>query len=83
VLALAFPLHPPGKPEKSRAAELLGVDVPLLVVQGEADAFGRPAEVEAALTGHAGVVRAVPGDHALRKDAAAVGAAVVDWLTAF
>jgi predicted alpha/beta-hydrolase family hydrolase len=83
VLALAFPLHPPGKPEKSRAAELLGVDVPLLVVQGETDAFGRPPEVEAALAGHAGVVRTVPGDHALKKDAAAVGAAVVDWLTAF
>ncbi|HEV7870108.1 MAG TPA: alpha/beta family hydrolase, partial [Modestobacter sp.] len=80
VLALAFPLHPPGKPEKSRAAELLAVDVPLLVVQGETDAFGRPTEVEAALAGHAGVVHAVPGDHALKKDPAAVAAAVLDWL---
>jgi len=80
VLALAFPLHPPRTPEKSRAAELLAVDVPLLVVQGETDAFGRPAEVEAALAGHAGVVHAVPGDHALRKDPAAVATAVVSWL---
>jgi predicted alpha/beta-hydrolase family hydrolase len=80
VLALAFPLHPPGKPERSRAAELLGVGVPLVVVQGETDAFGRPAEVETALAGHAGVVRAVPGDHALRKNPAAVAAAVVNWL---
>jgi predicted alpha/beta-hydrolase family hydrolase len=80
VLALAFPLHPPGKPEKSRAAELLGVDVPLLVVQGQTDAFGGPAEVGAALAGHAGLVCAVPGDHALKKDAAAVAAAVVGWL---
>jgi predicted alpha/beta-hydrolase family hydrolase len=83
VVTLAFPLHPPGKPEKSRAAELRGVDVPLLVVQGETDAFGRPPEVEAALAGHAGVVRAVAGDHALKKDVAAVAAAVVDWLNAF
>ena len=80
VLALAFPLHPPGRPEKSRAAELLAVDVPLLVVQGETDAFGGPAEVEAALAGHAGVVHAVPGDHALRKDPAAVATAAVTWL---
>lgn len=34
VLALSFPLHPPGKPEKSRAGELLGAGVPTLVVQG-------------------------------------------------
>ncbi|WP_138732404.1 alpha/beta hydrolase family protein [Modestobacter excelsi] len=80
VLALAFPLHPPGRPEKSRAAELRGVAVPLVVVQGGTDAFGRPAEVEAALTGHDGTVRAVPGDHALSKDPAAVAAAAVSWL---
>ena len=80
VLGLAFPLHPPGRPEKSRAAELRGVDVPLLVVQGRTDAFGGPAEVEAALAGHPGTVRAVPGDHALAKDPGAVAAAVVDWL---
>lgn len=46
VLALAFPLHPPGKPEKSRAAELTdaaGV-LPLLGVQGGRDTFGHPAE---------------------------------------
>ncbi|WP_190138968.1 alpha/beta hydrolase family protein [Streptomyces longispororuber] len=44
VLALSFPLHPPGKPEKSRAHELLGAGVPALVVQGGNDPFGRPAE---------------------------------------
>ena len=44
VLALAFPLHPPGRPERSRAQELLGVDLPLLVVQGERDSMGAPEE---------------------------------------
>jgi len=44
VLALSFPLHPPGKPEKSRAQELLGTGRPTLVVQGGSDPFGRPAE---------------------------------------
>lgn len=43
-LALAFPLHPPGRPERSRLAELQEVRVPRLVVQGERDAFGRPEE---------------------------------------
>ncbi|MFE1797418.1 alpha/beta family hydrolase [Streptomyces sp. NPDC059517] len=44
VLALSFPLHPPGRPEKSRAGELLGAGVPTLVVQGGNDPFGRPEE---------------------------------------
>ena len=43
-LALAFPLHPPGKPEKSRLHELRGARVPTLVIQGERDSFGRPEE---------------------------------------
>ncbi|MER6462637.1 alpha/beta family hydrolase [Streptomyces sp. NPDC001228] len=44
VLALSFPLHPPGRPEKSRAEELLGAGVPTLVVQGGRDPFGKPTE---------------------------------------
>ncbi|CAL9455952.1 hypothetical protein SUDANB105_02528 [Streptomyces sp. enrichment culture] len=44
VLALAFPLHPPGKPEKSRAEELLGAGARTLVVQGGNDPWGKPAE---------------------------------------
>ncbi|TIC84136.1 alpha/beta family hydrolase [Nocardioides sp. GY 10127] len=43
-LALSFPLHPPGKPERSRLAELSEVGVPTLVVQGERDSMGRPDE---------------------------------------
>jgi predicted alpha/beta-hydrolase family hydrolase len=43
-LALAFPLHPPGRPERSRLEELRAVDVPTLVVQGERDPFGAPDE---------------------------------------
>ncbi|MCQ4080283.1 hydrolase [Streptomyces sp. RB6PN25] len=44
VLALSFPLHPPGKPEKSRAEELAAAGLPTLVVQGGRDPFGRPEE---------------------------------------
>lgn len=43
-LALAFPLHPPGKPEKSRLPELRGARVATLVVQGERDTMGLPEE---------------------------------------
>jgi uncharacterized protein len=43
-LALSFPLHPPGRPEKSRLPELAGAGVPTLVVQGENDTMGRPEE---------------------------------------
>lgn len=44
VLALAFPLHPPGRPERSRLDELDGAGLSTLVIQGERDPFGRPEE---------------------------------------
>ncbi len=42
VLALAFPLCPPGRPDRSRLAELMRPDLPRLVLQGERDVFGCP-----------------------------------------
>ncbi|MFJ8073018.1 alpha/beta family hydrolase [Streptomyces sp. NPDC096176] len=60
VLALSFPLHPPGRPEKSRADELLGAGVPTLVVQGGADPFGKPAEFP---EGAYELVEVAYGDH--------------------
>ncbi|WAU86586.1 hydrolase [Streptomyces sp. Qhu-G9] len=60
VLALSFPLHPPGRPEKSRAGELLGAGVPTLVVQGGNDPFGRPEEFPA---GSYELVEVPYGDH--------------------
>lgn len=75
VLALAFPLHPPGKPEKSRADELLGVSVPTLVVQGERDPFGGPLDLPAGPA-----VLGVPGDHSLRHSAVEIARSVVEWV---
>ena len=43
-LALAFPLHPPGRPERSRVRELLDARLKTLVIQGERDALGAPQE---------------------------------------
>lgn len=60
VLALSFPLHPPGRPEKSRADELLGAGVPTLVVQGGNDPFGRPEEFP---RGAYEIVEVPYGDH--------------------
>jgi predicted alpha/beta-hydrolase family hydrolase len=66
VLALAFPLHPPGRPERSRGDELPGI--PALVVQGGRDPFGTPGDLVRAGNGRKSLtVLAVPGaDHALR-----------------
>jgi predicted alpha/beta-hydrolase family hydrolase len=74
VLALAFPLHPPGRPEKTRVGEL-AVDVPLRIVQGSRDPFGRPAEFPRGLE-----VVEVPGDHSLRQGIPEVVAAARDFV---
>jgi uncharacterized protein len=90
VIALGYPLHPPGKPEQMRTAHLPVITTPMLVVQGERDAFGTPAELapviksmRAHVTLH--VVRG--GDHSLtvkgRTTAdglAAVATVIVDWV---
>ncbi|TYC05727.1 alpha/beta hydrolase [Micromonospora sp. WP24] len=74
IVALAFPLHPPGRPERSRAAELL-TGLPTLVVNGDRDPFGVPE----ASSGVTVVTR--PGEvHDLRKDPAGTAAVVRDWL---
>jgi predicted alpha/beta-hydrolase family hydrolase len=77
VLCLAFPVHPPGRPEKSRLAELTSVTVPTLVVQGERDPFGMPDRET--LPGNI-TLAVVSSDHSLKKDAPAIRAAVADWL---
>lgn len=76
VVALAFPLHPPGKPERSRAEELRGAGVDVLVVNGDRDPFGIPDAADAAL------LVVLPGEgHDLKKDPARVGEVVAEWIT--
>lgn len=74
VLCLAFPLHPPGKPEKSRQHELDAVAVPALVVQGERDPFGMPE------AGRHHEIEVVAGTHALDADLDGVSRAAGEWL---
>ena len=74
VLCLAFPVHPPGRPDRDRMPELDAVDVPVLVVQGERDPFGRPTP------SHHRELVLLPGDHGLKADLDAVRRAVGEWL---
>jgi predicted alpha/beta-hydrolase family hydrolase len=77
VIALAFPLHPPGQPGKSRDAELRGAGTSVLVINGDRDPFGVPEPDETT------EVVVLPGEtHALSKHPAAVGDAVATWLRA-
>jgi predicted alpha/beta-hydrolase family hydrolase len=77
VLCLAFPLHPPGRPEKTRLPELEAVEVPVLIVQGESDPFGMPPGRPSPPTRE--VVR-LRGDHGLKSDRPGLRAAVAGWL---
>jgi predicted alpha/beta-hydrolase family hydrolase len=75
VVALAFPLHPPGKPERSRAEELRGAGVDVLVVNGDRDPFGIPDAADAAR------LVVLPGEgHDLKRDPARVGEIVAEWI---
>jgi predicted alpha/beta-hydrolase family hydrolase len=54
LVLICYPLHPPGKPERSRTEHLPRITVPCLFVSGTRDAFGTPTELEAA-------TKAIPG----------------------
>jgi predicted alpha/beta-hydrolase family hydrolase len=72
VVALAFPLHPPGRagqPAVSRVDELVGAGVPTLVVQGDRDAFGSAPEFPSAAVGLTDLITVAPvpyADHSFR-----------------
>ncbi len=87
VLAIAFPLVPPGRPEHSRVGELLDAGVPTLVMQGERDSFGRPDQFPEHVD-----LAVIPGaDHGMRvlkrgplsqeEALAVVVEAAVEWVT--
>ena len=91
VLALAFPLHPPGRPDRSRLPELdlpVEAGLPVLVVQGTRDPFGGPPDRPPA-TGRI-VLPVAGGDHSFRvpkggdqpATTAALVAAAGDWVLA-
>jgi predicted alpha/beta-hydrolase family hydrolase len=75
VLALAFPLHPPGRPERSRAAELAETGTEVLVINGAADPFGVPEAADGIR------VVVLPGAvHSLAGQGGAIRRVVAAWL---
>jgi predicted alpha/beta-hydrolase family hydrolase len=65
-LALSFPLHPPGKPEKSRLDELAAAGVPTLVIQGGNDPFGIPEEFPDPLPARTDLAVVPDADHGFK-----------------
>jgi uncharacterized protein len=68
IVALGYPLHPPGRPDKPRTEHLPSIRVPVLIVQGERDTFGTPDELEPVIVTMKTKVTlhvVVGGDHSL------------------
>ena len=57
VVCFGYPLHPPGKPDQLRVAHLGAIATPLLIIQGERDAFGTPEEIRPHLDAMKAAVR--------------------------
>jgi predicted alpha/beta-hydrolase family hydrolase len=75
VIALAFPLRPPWRPDASRAGELRSAGVEVLVVNGDRDPFGVPDPADATY------VHVLPGErHDLSKSPATVREIAAEWL---
>jgi predicted alpha/beta-hydrolase family hydrolase len=75
VIALAFPLHPPGRPDRSRAADLAAAGTDVLVLSGERDPFGIPES-----TGRTRVVVLAGEAHPLSRHPGEAGRAAEAWL---
>jgi predicted alpha/beta-hydrolase family hydrolase len=83
LVLISYPLHPPGRPDRSRIEHLPRLNLPCLFVSGTRDAFGTPAELEAA-------TQVIPGpvthewiggkDHGLRGTEDQVARLVLEWL---
>jgi hypothetical protein len=88
IVALGYPLHPPGKPDQLRAAHLPSIGVPMLIVQGERDTFGTPAELEPVVATMRATVTlhiVAGGDHSLavrRRTSGEIYDVIHRWMAA-
>lgn len=83
LVLISYPLHAPGKKDKPRTEHFPALDVPCLFVSGTRDAFGSPAELEAATAAIPGEVTHVwieGGDHGLRRKDEQVVTAIREWV---
>lgn len=85
LVLIAYPLHPPRRPDKLRVAHLPAVTVPCLFVHGTRDPFGSPEELTLHTAAIAGPVTHIwidGGRHDLRDADARIADAVATWLGA-
>ena len=88
---LAYPLHPPGRPDRIRDEHLYGLNIPMLFIQGTRDAFASADLLQAVLARLGDRARYAPvegADHGFRRaggprDAAAVGASLAPAAVVF
>jgi len=82
LVLVSYPLHPPGRPTSLRTEHFPLLDVPCLFVSGRRDAFGAPAELEAATAAISGPVTHVwvDGDHSLKGVDVEVASIVSEWI---
>jgi predicted alpha/beta-hydrolase family hydrolase len=88
---LAYPLHPPGRPERIRDAHLYEITVPMLFVQGTRDPFAQPqllADVLGRLGERAQLLAIEGGDHAFKvagghREPSLIGASLAAPTAAF
>lgn len=83
LVLVSYPLHPPGRPERLRSEHFADIVVPCLFVSGTRDAFGTPAELEAATAAIGGPVThrwIEGGDHGLRRKDDEVAGIVAAWV---
>lgn len=68
LIFLGYPLHPAGRPDRTRAAHLPSIASPMLFVQGSRDAFGSPDELRPIIEGcpRARLHVVEGGDHSLK-----------------
>ncbi|OBB68119.1 alpha/beta family hydrolase [Mycobacterium sp. 852014-50255_SCH5639931] len=77
----SYPVHPPGKPERTRTEHLPDIRVPTVFTHGTSDPFGTPDELRAAaalVTGTTAVVEIAGARHDLRSKTLNVAALAVD-----
>jgi predicted alpha/beta-hydrolase family hydrolase len=90
IVALGYPLRPPGRTGTDRAGHLALVHQPLLVVQGTRDTFGTPADIRdatAATPGPVTIISIEGGDHSFvvrgtpaRQVVDGLGDTVASWI---
>ena len=83
LVLIAYPLHPPGKPENLRVAHFPDLHLPCLFVSGTRDPFGTPAEMEAHTAAIPGPVTHVwleGGRHDLKGKDEEIAEVIRDWL---